>query len=175
MIVSFTPSHRSGNNFHFSCTNITNSSSHFQPTSNLMHYGPGSIADQTLSAYKGNTNQSSTQDKILVKKEDNFFYLRNPDNDYVSQYPVSFRGCLGCGDTLHLLRACLRRNDSSVRKLFWEDTHAHVPATRTENHAQVARRASPSVPQYHYSAVTGSVMDKNSSGLGHGKKLNYSA
>ena len=110
-----------------------------------------------------------------MKKEYSLFYPRNLDNDYVSQYPVSFRGCLGRGNTLHLFRACPRRNHSSVHKLFWEKIHVRVLATRTGNRAQVTRRSPTSTPQYHHSADTGSIMDKHSSGLGRGKKVNFPA
>jgi len=53
MINSFTPPHNSGNTFHNSSLNPS-SSPNPSTYSNLIHYGPDSIAEQTLSAHRSN-------------------------------------------------------------------------------------------------------------------------
>lgn len=117
MLTSLNPSHNSGNTFNISSPNLSRnpySLPLFQVTSSLMHYALGSIAEQTLSVHKGNPNQIMNSDKPLVQK-DNKFYPQNPENKYISRYPVNYRGCLGCEDPLYLFQNCSRRNESSVR------------------------------------------------------------
>ena len=99
MINSFTPPHNSGNTFHNSSLNPSSPSN--SPTySNLMHYGPGSIAEQTLSAHRSNRTQVDDPNKPLIQRGD-LFYPQNPDTKFISKYSVRFRGCLGCGNPYH--------------------------------------------------------------------------
>ena len=100
MINSFTSPHNSGNTFHNSSLNPS-SSPNPSTYSNLIQYGPDSIAEQTLSVHRNNQTQSSDPDKSLVQKGD-LFYLQNPDTNFISKYPAGFRGYLGCGGQDHL-------------------------------------------------------------------------
>ena len=128
MIHSFTPLHNSANTFYHSPTNPSCRPNSFT-YSILMHYGPDSIAEQTLSAHRSNQNQVADPDKPLVQKG-SLFSPQNPGSKYVSKYPVSFRGCLDCGDPNHLFRNYPQRSEKSVRHLFWQEMLTHILATR---------------------------------------------
>ena len=136
----------------------------------LLHYGPGSIAEQIVFAHKGNSNQVSHPDKPLVQREDKLFYPRNPENNYISRYPTSFRECLGCGDTNHLFRLCPPREDKSVHSAFWQEIWAHIPSVRKKGREQWEERTSIPASTYYTSASVATNDDGFTSDLGQGKK-----
>jgi len=163
MINSFTPPHNSGNTFHNS-----SNPSHSPSYSNLMHYGPGSIAEQTLSAHRGNQPQVDDPNKPLVKRGD-LFYPQNPETKFISKFPVHFRGCLGCGNPDHLFRACSQRGDSNVRHQFWNEMRAHIPASRKNDRDQ--QHGSTNTMTVDVAPITGTTPSTPSS-AGVGRKVN---
>ena len=91
----------------------------------LLHYGSGSIAEQTIVSHQPGGNQ-----KPVVTKADGLQYPKNPENGYVSRYPTTFRGCLGCGQLGHLFKDCSKSRDQEVRADYWQELWCHIPATR---------------------------------------------
>ena len=93
------------------------SPSHSPPVpASLLHYGSGSIAEQTIVSYQPGGNQ-----KPVVTKADGHQYSKNPDNRYISRYPTTFRGCLGCGQLGYLFKDCSQNKDHEVRADYWQE------------------------------------------------------
>ena len=105
------------------------SPSHSLPVpASLLHYGSGSIAEQTIVSHQPGGHQ-----KPVVTKADGQHFPKNPENGYVSHHPTTFRGCLGCGQLGHLFRDCSRNKDPEVRAVYWQELWCHVPSTRKRN------------------------------------------
>ena len=58
------------------------------------------------------------------------FYLKNPDNNYVSRFPERFCGCIGCGSLDHAFRSCPHKASPKMRQQLFQDILTHVPSTR---------------------------------------------
>ena len=97
-------------------------------------------------------------------QKDNNFYPQNPENKKISRYPVNYRGYLGCKDPLYLFQNCSRRNESSVRSVFWQDMWANIPSTRKKSTEQ--QRDCVTAPSFNTNADSGTTENRSSSGLG---------
>ena len=160
------PSHNLSNTFNISSPNLSpkpHSLPLSQAISSLMYYGSTSIAEQTLSAHKFNPNQVINSDKPLVQKDNNF-YAQTPEHKYISRYLVNPCGCLGCGDPLYLFRNFPRRNESSVRSVFWQEIQEHIPFTRKRSTEQ--KRGRVTARSFNTNADSGTTENRSSSGLG---------
>ena len=90
----------------------------------LLHYGPGSSAEQTIVSHQPGPNP-----KPLVTR-DGVQYPVNPENGYTSKWPATFRGCLGCGHSGHHFNSCPQRSDKNVRSIYWQELWCHIPSSR---------------------------------------------
>ena len=83
--------------------NFTFFSYHNSPLVNasLLHYRPGSIAEQTIVSHQPGGNP-----KPLITKADRIQYPKNPENGYISRHSTIFRGCLCCRKEGHLFITC---------------------------------------------------------------------
>ena len=60
-------------------------------------------------------------------------YPYNPQEPHIlSDYPIGFRGCYGCGNPNHwkFRTECPLRNDPTARKRFWRNLWIHRPHTK---------------------------------------------
>jgi len=97
-----------------------------------------SQAETTIQQYKDGPAPSiptKTDSKTGIE------YPFDESNNYVSRFPVGFRGCYMCGSQDHFKRTdCPEGNtqDRAKRKLFFADMHAHKPHTRRSNDENVS-------------------------------------
>ena len=110
-------------------------STHLHPRSHqhvpnaLSHYTSNSQAETTITRHSDRTSSIDTP-RPMVVKQDGKSYPTNPSNGYVSKYPDSFFGCLGCGSTDHQFRKCKDNRNHDVRKVYWQELWAHFPHTQ---------------------------------------------
>ena len=126
----------------------------------LLHYGPGSSAEQTIVSHQPGPNP-----KPLVTR-DGIQYPVNPENGYISKWPATFRGCLGCGHSGHHFNSCPQSAIKSVRLVYWQELWCHIPSTRRQNRETRLNTHAANSSLNHL----GSHQDTN--GLGRGRSVN---
>ena len=161
MVSSLSPRRHPRHNSHFL------SPGHAPPVpASLLHYGSGSIAEQTIVSHQPGGNQ-----KPVVTKADGLQYPKNPENGYVSRYPTTFRGCLGCGQLGHLFKDCSKNRDQEVRADYCQELWCHIPATRkkpaTTRDDQASHRSNTDAPVMHVAT-----QQFTSGPLGRGRGVN---
>ena len=119
--------------------NFTFLSYHNSPLVNasLLHYRPGSIAEQTIVSHQPGGNA-----KPLITKADRIQYPKNPENGYISRHSTIFRGCLCCRKEGHLFITCSQNRDKVVRNNYWQELWCHIPSTRKRNTVKQEERLS---------------------------------
>lgn len=103
-------------------------------------YTNKSLAEETIERYKGpmpgahNANNTNATDIEVRKKSDGNNYPFHIPTQYMSQYPVGFRGCFVCGSTDHWRKeSCpVTQSGNFDRKKFFHDLWAHKPHTYTK-------------------------------------------
>jgi hypothetical protein len=57
-------------------------------------------------------------------------YPIDPATNFWSPYPVGFRGCMFCGSTDHVFRACPQNATAGASNIFYKNLFAHKPHLR---------------------------------------------
>ena len=76
-------------------------------------------------------------------------YPYNPQEPHIlSDYPIGFRGCYGCGDPNHwkFRTECPLRNDPTARKKFWRNLWIHRPHTKRRPNNSAPNSPAPASP-----------------------------
>lgn len=103
-------------------------------------YTNKSLAEETLEKYKGppgngtnNSNVNATDIEVRKGTDGNLYPFHTP-TQYLSQYPVGFRGCFVCGSTDHWRKdSCpITQSGNFNRCKFFHDLWAHKPHTYTK-------------------------------------------
>ena len=111
-------------------------------TGNVYAYQSASQAESTLQKYSNppSTSQSSSQagqkrpqPPLITKNGVQYPYdPENPNN--VSEFPLGFRGCFGCGHKDHFdFRRCPFRAVPGMSTQFWRNLWLHKPHTKKSN------------------------------------------
>ena len=101
--------------------------------SSLAYQQGGSIAEQTISQYS--QGSSRTAGKPVETRKHPETGLEHPfdkDHNYLSRFPVDFKGCFNCGQTDHFsTRNCAAANNGDFNKqMFFNEMWAHKPHTK---------------------------------------------
>ena len=74
------------------------------------------------------SHQPGTNPKPLVIRN-GVRYPMNPEYGYISKWPATFRGCLGCGQSGHHFDSYPQSAIKEVRIIFWQDLWCHIPSS----------------------------------------------
>ncbi len=124
----------------------------------VYQFQPGNLsqAETTLQKYKGFPQRRQPGEELPTRTgADGLQYPYRPEEpEKVSDYPVGFRGCFGCGDPNHFRfkEECPYNMDPAVRNKYWTNLWIHKP--HTKQHGQAG----------HSSGGRGG---GNSNGMGH--------
>ena len=133
---------------HPSPTPFNNTKHHTQP---LIAYQSNSQAEATLQQYSRTPPPSqSTSSSVSLQQSSHITRQRQPpptitrnNQQYpydplnpstISDFPISFRGCLGCGNTDHSdFKTCPFRSIPGMPTQFWKNLWLHKPHTKKKS------------------------------------------
>ena len=140
-----------------------------QPHSQLFQFGASQSISQAESTIRNHLQPSGQHhhvsqqlhqqnNRVSIQQlpsrvgSDGKSYPYNPEEPHIlSDYPIGFRGCYGCGDPNHwkFRTDCPLHNDPTARKKFWRNLWIHRPHTkrRPNNSAPNSPAPAPPAPQ----------------------------
>ena len=103
-----------------------------QPSAPIYAYQSESLAEQTMSRYSDQSKPPNPNNlPTRLGKNGNPHPFRNDDPDYLSQYPLGFRGCYQCGSSDHTNRRdCPMEGNKQAASTFWKELWIHKPWTK---------------------------------------------
>ena len=91
-----------------------------------------SLAEQTMQRYKGGDQQRPADPPTKFNPSTGQFHPWNEERQYLSRFPLSFRGCFICGGTDHRgAKDCpVAQSGNYDKKQFFDELWAHKPHTK---------------------------------------------
>jgi hypothetical protein len=88
------------------------------------------LAESTIANHSGNSTSNNVESKLNEKTGQLHPYYRPAD--YISDYPITFKGCYNCGRTDHWKTAdCQQAKQGPFNKeRFLKEMWAHKPHTK---------------------------------------------
>ena len=169
--TTFQPSHTTAPIFNYQPSSTS------QAETTMQRYLPTPTNPQYQSTPAPPDNNMSKPKPPTVIKADGLEYPYNPQNpSQISDYPISFRGCYGCGQPTHFRfkEDCPLRQDRSAKKRFWENLWLHKPWTkrRPDNNTPISNNNHYGPPQQPTPTASSFVYQQPShphqSGIGRG-------
>jgi len=132
---SINPSHNRGSSLNMSA--ISENSGEDTTHGELYFQQGPSLAESTMQRYNGNngsSNSTSVNNQVATRKHPTTG-LQHPydqERDYLSRFPLGFKGCYNCGETTHFrTQDCPTANSASFDKMkFFSEMWAHKPHTK---------------------------------------------
>ena len=139
LLRSINPSHNRSSSLIISTINKTSEDG--EARRNLYFQQGPSLAESTMQRYNGNNDSSDNQqqsnlhhNQVDTRKHSTtgLQHLYNKDRDFLSRFPLGFKGCYNCGDTTHFrTRDCPSTNSGNFDKMtFFAEIWAHKPHTK---------------------------------------------
>ena len=140
-------SHSSRGNANFIASDFDNSGrsdiiSHNQHHAGSIYFQSNSPAEQTLKQHHGNESNFDVSNYVQQKNPDNLpvkrlsdgmlYPFRTDDPNYISKFPLGFRGCYICGASNHFSRSnCPTAQKGQFDKnAFFRELWIHKPKTK---------------------------------------------
>ena len=110
------------------------------PIAQTFNYQSQSLAETTLQKYSSSLPPTPFQSKFKqhiappTTDKQGQKYPHDPANpSNISDFPITFRSCLGCGHTDHYnFKLCPFRNVPGMATQFWKNLWLHKPHTKTK-------------------------------------------